>query len=191
MDVLKLFAVLLGGRQSDDLIEAHNFFVGVGTGIESLLPQIKRHWSGVTHIDAFMALENADGHQVVVARSENAVNTETYPRLMIYNIGYYKPGEFSEFHKLIPVVLRSENDPFIERLKRDPEFAQGRSEEAKSHVDDKFNISGTAFDVDDAIDVQKRIPGYSIRLVQSPQAEGKNNVLKLGYLFVKELKEIS
>src|SRR5882724_11135417 len=110
MQDLKLFVALLGGHQADDKIEAHNFFAGVGTNLESLLPQIKKAWPGVTHIDAYMILEQLDGYKVVARefKQEETTAENKYPKLMIYNIGYYKPGQFSEFHKLIPMVLRNE-----------------------------------------------------------------------------------
>jgi len=107
--------------------------------------------------------------------------------LVIGNIGYYKEGHFTEFHKLMPFVLSDKNDSIIEKLKRDPDFSEGQalSEAARSHLDDKHVVNH--FDVDDIIDVQKNIKGYTIELISA--SEKKDNILKLGYQFT-DLKKM-
>jgi hypothetical protein len=195
MEKLNLFIALLGGRQEDDKLEAHNFFAGVGKDMTSLLPQIKSSWNGVTHIDAYCMLEQIDGYKIVIheSKKEKVSQKDTYPRLMVYNIGYYKPGQFAEFHKLIPMVLKDKDDQWRERLKSDPDFAEGQEldQTARSHVDNTLPVSGVLFDADDEIQIQEEIAGYTIELVPI-DGEIKNPPLKvdLGYLFVKELKAI-
>jgi hypothetical protein len=185
MEKLQLFIVLLGGYNKGDLLESHNLFVAVGSDIVSLKPQMKKSWPGTTHVDAYMILEQADGFDIRV--KEGIASGEKFPKLVIANIGYYKAGEFAEFHKLIPVVLKDERDSIIGKMKRDPDFAGGQhlDESTRSHIDDKHVV--TAFDIDDVIDVQKNIPGYVIELL--PSEKKLENILKLGYQFT-DLKKM-
>ncbi len=114
-------------------------------------------------------------------------NENEFPMLVVGNIGYYKEGHFTEFHKLMPFVLKDKNDSIIEKLKRDPDFSEGQalSEAARSHLDDKHIVNH--FDVDDIINVQSKIKGYVIGLV--PAYENKENIMKLGYQFT-DLKKM-
>ncbi|MCC7159558.1 MAG: DUF1543 domain-containing protein, partial [Ignavibacteria bacterium] len=153
-----------------------------GTNIESLKTQMKNSWPAATHLDAYMVLNHVDGYDIVIKEGNPLVETgKSFPMLVIGNIGYYKEGEFTEFHKLIPFVLSGEKDSIVGKLKRDPEFAEGQhlDESTRSHLDDKHVV--TAFDVDDVINVQKNISGYVIELV--PSKEKIENILKLGYQF--------
>lgn len=195
MKELHLFIALLGGRQDDDKLEAHNFFAGVGESLSSLLPQIKKGWLGLTHVDAYCTLEQVDGYKIVIHESKKGKTSgkDAYPKLVVYNIGYYKPGQLAEFHKLIPMVLKSKTDDWRERLKGDPDFAGGQEldEKARSHVDNTLAVTGVLFDADDQIQIQEEIAGYTIELVPI-EGEVENPPLKVesGYLFVKELKAI-
>ena len=192
----KLFLALIGGRQPDDKIEAHNVFVGVGESMQSLLPQVKKAWSGATHIDGYTILEQLDGYKIVVHESkegEKVIDKDKFPKLVTYNIGYYKPGQLAEFHKLISMVLKDKNDKWLDRLKNDPDFAEGQALEeiSRSHVDDTVKVTGVVFDADDEILMEEEIQGYTIELVPLEEGEEvKSNELVLGYHYVKELKEI-
>lgn len=185
MDKLQLYIVLLGGYNPGDKLEAHNLFIGVGNELAEMKEQMKKSWPYATHVDAFMILNQVDGYDIIIKEGETA--DDNYPMLVIGNIGYYKEGHFTEFHKLMPFVLDHKNDSIIEKLKRDPDFSDGQalSEAARSHLDDKHVVNH--FDVDDIINVQKNIKGYTIELI--PAAEKKENVMKLGYQFT-DLKKM-
>jgi len=185
MEKLQLFIVLLGGYNKGDLLEAHNLFIGVGSSLESLKQQMKNSWQGATHVDAYMILNHVDGYDIHI--KEGTPGDSGYPMLVIGNIGYYKAGKFTEYHNLLPFILTGERDSILEKLKRDPEFAEGQAlgESTRSHLDDKHVV--TAFDVDDVIDVQKNIPGYIVELV--PSDTKTENILKLGYQFT-DLKKM-
>lgn len=188
MEKPNLYIVLLGGYNPGDLLEAHNLFVGVGKDLESLKTQMKRLWQYTTHVDAYMILNQVDGYDIIIKEGTPAENTENeFPMLVVGNIGYYKEGHFTEFHKLMPFVLKDKNDSIIEKLKRDPDFSEGQalSEAARSHLDDKHIVNH--FDVDDIINVQSKIKGYVIGLV--PANENKENIMKLGYQFT-DLKKM-
>ena len=179
MNKLQLFIVLLGGYNKGDLLESHNLYIGVGTDLELMKPYMKKFWPAATHIDAYMMLNHVDGFDIAV--KEGTPRGNVYPMLVIGNIGYYKEGHFTEFHKLMPFVLKDEKDSIHQKLKRDPDFTEGQSlaEAVRSHLDDKHVVS--AFDVDDIINVQKNIPGYVIEL--TPSEKKKENILSLGYQF--------
>lgn len=185
MEKLQLFIVLLGGYNKGDLLESHNLFIGVGADLESMKAQMKKSWLAATHVDAYMILNHVDGYDIRI--KEGTPDEKEYPMLVIGNIGYYKEGHFTEFHKLMPFVLKNEKDSVHQKLKRDPDFAKGQSleEAVRSHLDDKHVI--TAFDVDDVINVQKNITGYIIEL--TPSDEKKENILSLGYQFT-DLKNL-
>lgn len=185
MEKFKLFIVLLGGYNKGDLLESHNLFIGVGTELESMKAQMKKSWPAATHVDAYMILNHVDGFDIKI--KEGTPDENKFPMLIVANIGYYKEGHFTEFHKLMPFVLQDENDSIIAKLKRDPDFAEGQAlgEATRSHLDDKHTI--TAFDVDDVINVQNNIPGYAVELV--PSDAKTENILKLGYQFT-DLKKM-
>ncbi len=188
MNKLQLFIALLGGYNKGDLLESHNLFIGVGTDLESMKSQMKESWPAATHLDAYMILNHVDGFDISIKEGVPVENAESqFPMLVIGNIGYYREGHFTEFHKLMPFVIRDANESIHEKLKRDPDFAEGQSlaEATRSHLDDKHVI--TAFDVDDVINVQKNISGYVIELV--PSNDKTENVLKLGYQFT-DLKKM-
>ncbi len=189
MEKLKLFIVLLGGYNKGDLLESHNLFIGVGTDLELMKPNMKSFWPAATHLDAYMILNHVDGYDINIKEGTPAENAEkNFPMLVIGNIGYYKEGHFTEFHKLMPFVLKNENDSIHQKLKRDPDFAGGQSlaETVRSHLDDKHVV--TAFDVDDVINVSQNIPGYVIELI--PSDSKQENTLSLGYQFT-DLKNLS
>ena len=185
MENLKLFIVLLGGYNEGDLLEAHNLFIGVGSELESMKAQMKQSWPGTTHVDAYMILNHVDGFDIQI---KPGVATESdYPMLVVANIGYYKAGHFTEFHKLMPFVLQDAKDSINEKLRRDPDFSEGQAltEATRSHLDDKHVIDH--FDVDDVVNVQKNLPGFVIELI--PSQDKKENILKLGYQFT-DLKKM-
>ncbi len=185
MENLQLFIVLLGGYNKGDLLEAHNLFIGVSDDLKSLKNEMKRSWTGTTHVDGYMILKHVDGYDIKI--TEGTPAESAYPMLVIGNIGFYKEGKFAEFHNLIPFVLTGENDSILEKLKRDPDFSEGQvlGEPTRSHLDDKHVI--TAFDVDDVINVQKNVKGYIIELV--PNETKTENILKMGYQFT-DLKKM-
>ena len=185
MENLNLFIVLLGGYNEHDLIESHNLFICVGSELSSLLPQMKKSWPGVTHVDGYMIVKHVNGYDIQITEGSPAENK--FPMLVVANIGYYKAGQFSEFHKLIPFVLTSERDSISEKLKQDPDFLEGQNLEnsTRSHLDDKHIV--TAFDVDDVINVHKKIPAYKLEL--KPSDKKTKNELIMGYKFT-ELKNM-
>lgn len=177
MENLKLFVVLLGGYNPGDMLESHNLFICAGNDLNQLTPKMKKFWPHATHVDGYMILGNVDGYEIELVKGKHQF--DEYPKLVIGNIGYYKEGEFAEFHKLIPMVLNSAEDSISDKLKKDADFVSGQSlsERLRSHLDDKHTVA--YFDVDDVISVQDSIEGYSLKL--TPSEKQTENILKLGY----------
>jgi hypothetical protein len=156
--------------------------------------KMKRNWPAVTHIDAYMILGIVDGHIVEVAEISNKnelKNLSKYLRLVIANIGYYKAGRFSEFHNLLPIIIK-EGEKIVDKLKVDPEYLEGQLLDpgSRSHLDDRHDI--TNFDVDDVVDVQENITDFAVVLSRCTKYNSSRQIktiLKTGYMF-PELKKM-
>lgn len=198
---LRLFSVYLGGKQIDDKIEAHNLFIGVGESIESLLPAIKKSWRGVKklHIDSWEIIDQIDGYEVQITPNTAQVkpDLDVFPKLLIVNIGYYIRNINGESHRLLPLLIKNEQDTGISAklIKLDDNFKKGQAEgeKARSHVDDNHNIAGFApheYDIDDSYDVKEQVPEYLFEYVPIEKRNWKINEIKSGFLFAKELAEL-
>jgi hypothetical protein len=183
----ELYIVLLGGRAEDDKLEAHNLFIGVGKDLPSLLPAMKKSWSAATHVDAYMILRKVDDYAISLQSKNNSTPAIDQPKLFVINIGYYKQGEFAEFHKLIPMVIKAGESTLTKLKTIDPDFIAGQTlgEAARSHIDDKHQIID--FDVDDAIEVQEHVTGHQIILTPAASQEVVNS-LEIGYLKFAQLE---
>lgn len=163
---LKLFVALIGGKQPDDRIEAHNLFIGVSTDIMLLAPDIKKAWSGAGHIDAYMVLDHVDAYDISLIPVEEGTPSSQHPTLLLVNIGYYLKGQFTEFHKLIPLVLEY-RETVVSRVSKDLDFQKGLVlGTARPHIDDKHVIETTP-DIDDVIAVAEEVKRYRIILTKT------------------------
>lgn len=75
--MLKLFAVLLGGRADGCNVELHDVVFVAGPSLEETYPDLISKWFGNKkrlHIDSSIELKYIDGHEVVI--SEKAPSTD-------------------------------------------------------------------------------------------------------------------
>jgi len=116
--MLKLFAVLLGGRAEGCNIELHDVVFVVGNSLEETYPQLVNKWFGEwkrLHIDSSVELKYVAGHEVIInsKKPENSDNN-----LYFVNFGGYQPGYFGEIHAINFYVAASKTEA-IAKAKRE------------------------------------------------------------------------
>ncbi|KTD30674.1 MULTISPECIES: DUF1543 domain-containing protein [Legionella] len=100
--MLKLFAVLLGGRAEGCNTELHDVVFVVGHSLEETYPKLVKKWFGVPkrlHIDAVIELKYIDGHEIIVSQHKPDASIN-HKKLFFVNFGGYKPGYFGELHEI-------------------------------------------------------------------------------------------
>lgn len=131
--MLKLFAVLLGGRAEGCNTELHDVVFVVGNSIEETYPKLTKKWFGITkrlHIDSFIELPIVDGHEVILTK-EKPNHTK---KLFFANFGGYKPNYFGEIHEIGFYVAESKPE-VLARAKK--ELCLGHEE---PHCDDNLIV---------------------------------------------------
>ncbi len=134
--MLKLYAVLLGGRADGCNTELHDVVFTVGNSLEETYPQLVQKWFGNKnrlHIDSSIELKHVDGHEISISleKPQNSENKSLY----FVNFGGYKQGYFGEIHNV---------DFYISQSK--PEvLARAKDELCKSlleqHCDDNHDVT--------------------------------------------------
>jgi hypothetical protein len=115
---MKLFVVYIGGAHEKSLIELHDMRFVVGQNIADSYDQLRNGWWGVPdslHIDAWGALEYADGYDIHLSQDIAANPKE---KLYFINLGGYDQNQFTELHKNIFVVAKSESEAKIKGIKQ-------------------------------------------------------------------------
>ncbi len=98
--MLKLFAVLLGGRASGCHIELHDVVFIVGYSLEETYPRLVHKWFGHhkrLHVDSSVELKYIDGYEISLKKQKPLDNQK---KLYFVNFGAYKPGFFGEIHEV-------------------------------------------------------------------------------------------
>jgi hypothetical protein len=139
--MLKLFAVLLGGRAKGCNTELHDIVFVVGNSLEETYPQLINKWFGIhkqLHIDASIELTFIDGHEVIINKNkpDSVAN-----KLFCINVGGYKQDYFGEIHE-VNFYVASSKPEVLARAKK----ALGLSL-IEPHCDDNILI-------DDVIEVK-------------------------------------
>ncbi|MCS5711601.1 DUF1543 domain-containing protein [Candidatus Berkiella aquae] len=151
--MLKLYAVLLGGRAPGCHIELHDVVFAIGESLEALYPQLVNQWFGkITkslHIDSSVELKYVDGHEVVIR--EYYQKQEGDKTLYFANFGGYQEGLFGEKHETNFYVATSRIDG-LARAKE--ELCVGMLQQ---HSDDHLSV-------DDILAVE-HIGPYTIELI--------------------------
>ena len=97
--MLKLFAVLLGGRATGCNTELHDVVFVVGSSLEETYPKLVNKWFGTKkrlHIDSTIELKYADGHEIILSKDQ----PDSDKKLYFLNFGAYKPNYFGEVHEV-------------------------------------------------------------------------------------------
>lgn len=96
--MLKLFAVVLGGRADGCNIELHDIVFVIGETLQSTYPKLVSKWFGNQkrlHIDSTIELKYIDGYEVRITQTKPTSSKKLY----FVNFGAYKPNYFGEFHE--------------------------------------------------------------------------------------------
>ena len=131
--MLKLFAVLLGGRAEGCNIELHDVVFVVARSIEDSYPTLVDKWFGTPnrlHIDSFIELDFLDGYEISV--SDKLCQNEA--SLFFINMGGYKENHFGEVHETSFCVSKTEQEATDRAKSSMPSYIY------QQHCDDKLNI---------------------------------------------------
>ena len=170
--MLKLFAVLLGGRANGCHIELHDVVFVVSPTLEDAYPRLVHKWFGTSkrlHIDSSVELSVIDGYEIYLSKEkpQNADNT-----LYFVNFGGYKPGFFGELHEVGFYVTNAKP---LAVAKAKQELCV---DSHLQHCDDNLEINAflnkTTALADDIIAIEK-IDNYYVHLV----ATSKPSVLNV------------
>ncbi|HEX7665912.1 MAG TPA: DUF1543 domain-containing protein, partial [Polyangiaceae bacterium] len=103
---MKLFAIYVGGEHPRANIELHDMRFVVARTVTETYDELRRQWWGTPdslHIDAWAAIDHADGYDV-----ELSPEPFTGPERLYYvNLGGYDEAEFTEKHRNVFVVART------------------------------------------------------------------------------------
>lgn len=153
--MLKLFAVVLGGRATGCNTELHDIVFAVGESLENTYPQLIKKWFGNKyrlHIDSTIELKYVDGHEVII----NKEKPKEDKKLFFLNFGAYKPDFFGETHEVGFYVGSSKTEALAKAKK---ELCLQLIE---PHCDDNVVV-------DDIISIDK-VDGYHIHLIPTTQS---------------------
>lgn len=187
--MLKLYAVLLGGRAKGCNIELHDVVFVLGHSLEELYPQLVNKWFGgipkSLHIDSSVELNYVDGHEVVICHQNNKpAESKT---LYFANFGGYKPGFFGEIHEVNFYVANSRIEA-LARAKND--LCVGTHQQ---HSDDHLNVDDLiAIDSIDNISISLKPTTRSCNLVIESHYRKLNlpHIIEKADLLKKTVKEV-
>ncbi|ARG97422.1 DUF1543 domain-containing protein [Legionella micdadei] len=134
--MLKLFAVLLGGRAEGCNTELHDVVFVVGASLEETYPKLVNKWFGVhkrLHIDAVIELKYIDGHEILIDKKSPS-SSKINKTLFFVNFGGYKPNYFGELHE-VKFYVESTKTAALARAKQDLGLSL-----LESHCDDNIPI---------------------------------------------------
>lgn len=160
---------MVGGYPPGTHVEVHDVRFVIGRALRDCFPALKAGWWGGEdrfHVDAWGALEWADGYDVVVA-DEPPAGAAADKALWFVNLGGYDPAYFGELHRNVFVVAGDRAEAKKKGLAL-----------AKDWVSPHRDV---AVDVDDAINVGETIEGAQ-RVFLVPNAEEKPFRFEARYL---------
>jgi hypothetical protein len=114
---MKLFIIYIGGTHEKAFIEVHDMRFIIADKIEDTYEELKRTWWGTPrslHLDAWGALEYADGHNIILKDKPSTAENKLY----FINLGGYDSKSFTEQHKNVFVVAPTESKAKVKALKQ-------------------------------------------------------------------------
>ncbi|WP_276091019.1 DUF1543 domain-containing protein [Pedobacter sp. JY14-1] len=181
---LKLYMVLLGSKAPGRVIEQHDFFFGIATSLEALVPEMKAFWpeaGNSLHIDGWREVTNVEGFGVEIDARESGAPEQSAPRLFFINLGGYQSGKLEEQHYTL-LTVQTDRRNALNASKSTTFFKQqtiAKVKGANAHIDEKYGI-----DVDDVYRIEEVLSArqkqlYQIRL--TGDYKGPEDEIHLGY----------
>lgn len=136
-----LFVIYIGGSCSGALIELHDIRLVIAETIEDTYDYLKKSWWGSLeslHLDAWGVLTWADGYSIEIVDFEPNNNQA---KLYFINLGGYDSKQFTELHKNIFVVAKSEQEAKSRALKHITNW-EVPHKDYQFDVDKILNVSG-------------------------------------------------
>lgn len=143
-EIMKLFAVYVGGETEQSNIELHDLRFSIGDTIEDCYADLKSQWWGIPeslHLDAWGAVEFADGYHITL-KSEPYNGPQ---KLFFVNLGGYDPAQFTELHSNIFVVAESDSKAKVQALKTIPDW-QSHHRDYLYEIENLFDLNKVAND---------------------------------------------
>jgi hypothetical protein len=186
---LKLYMLLLGSKAPGRHVEQHDFFFGVASSLNELVPAIKTFWRGAVgnlHIDGWREVNTVDGYNVKVVLKDEAT-TPSQNKLFFINLGGYMAGRLEEQHHVI-LSVKTDRGHAIQDARKAAFFKTNTIASVKganAHIDDKYGI-----DVDDIYKIEEMLPAshkdkYHIEI--TPVSDLPEDEVHLGYFRLDRL----
>lgn len=153
--MLKLFAVMLGGRSDGCNVELHDVVFAIGRSLEETYPSLINKWFGNKkrlHIDSTIELTYVDNHEIFISKDKPKQDK----KIFFVNFGAYKPDHFGEIHETAFYIASSKSE-VLERAKQDLCVSL-----LEPHCDDNL-------DIDDIIAVDC-VDDYYVHLKQTSES---------------------
>lgn len=185
---LKLYMILLGAKAAGRHVEQHDYFFGIGSSLQELIPQMQAFWpeaGSSLHIDGWREINKVDNYEIRIVPKEAALPSPE--RLFFINLGGYTAGKLEEQHYTL-LSIHTGKDKAIQHAKQTLFFRSTSVKSMKganSHVDDKYGI-----DVDDIYNIEDILPDdlkakYHIQITGGTELQ--EDVVYLGYYKLNKL----
>lgn len=165
--MLKLFAVVLGGRANGCNIELHDVVFIVANNIEDSYPLLINKWFGIAkglHMDSFVELQYVDGYEI-------SVSTKPFPNeatLFFVNMGGYKKDYFGEVHMMDFFVCQTREEA-VQKAKKTLLI----NDIYQQHCDDKVDVIDL---LQDDIMALSQVEGYFIQIKKSDNLDTRLDI---------------
>lgn len=181
--------VLLGSKAPQRTVEQHDYFFGIASSLQELVPQMHDFWpeaGSSLHIDGWREVNYVDGYSVKIMKKENPVE-DNGKRLFFVNLGGYQSGKLEEQHYTLLTVQDDRKGAI--KTSTATEFFKNQSiaavKSASAHIDEKYGV-----DVDDIYRIEDVLPSaakqlYRINLVEEVAAIP--DMIHLGYYKLDKL----
>lgn len=178
--------VLLGSKAPGRTVEQHDYFFGIGTQLEELVPEMKAFWPEAQnglHIDAWREIRRVGDYEIRIVMRDQSVFSNA-GKLFFINLGGYLEGHFEEQH-YVRLTVQTGQALAIQEAKRTPFYKTNSIEGGLSHIDDKYGV-----DVDDIYNIEDLLSPaekekYAISIL--PAVDLPEDKIHPGYLKLDKL----
>lgn len=181
--------VLLGSKAPQRTVEQHDYFFGIATSIQELVPQMQDFWpeaGSSLHIDGWREVTHVDGYGIHILPND-IKQVDNGKRLFFINLGGYQSGKLEEQHYTLLTVQDDRKGAIKTSTLTD--FFKNQSiaaiKSASAHIDEKYGV-----DVDDVYRIEDVLPAavknrYRIALI--PDTAVLPDIVHLGYYKLDKL----